>query len=101
MPTLFKVKPIRDKAWLQAHRDMACIVCGRQGQGDVVAAHIRFGNEGGTGLKPSDDLVIPLCYQHHTELDSNPPDVARWLVKYVLKPLLRRRYEEWKNGQQV
>ena len=35
--------------------------------GDVIAAHVRNGTDGGTGLKPSDIWVIPLCDKHHRE----------------------------------
>lgn len=31
----------------------------------VEAAHVRNGTDGGTGMKPSDNWVIPLCDMHH------------------------------------
>jgi hypothetical protein len=30
-------------------------------------AHVRRGTDGGTGLKPSDCWVVPLCHAHHME----------------------------------
>lgn len=35
--------------------------------GRVEAAHVRRGGDGGTGMKPGDDRVIPLCTHHHRE----------------------------------
>lgn len=52
------------------------------------AAHIRIGFNG-TGIKPPDDRVLPLCREHHTkqhnigekifwsELDIDPLDLAK------------------------
>lgn len=86
----FKVLPIRDEAYRRSAVDSACVVCGREGHhGDVVMAHIRSGNEGGTSYKPGDDLTLPLCSQHHAE------KAEEWLD--VLKAIARNRYATWRR----
>lgn len=50
--------------WLR-HQDCAAMWdC----SGDVVAHHVRLGQNGGTGIKPSDYRCLPLCDKHHKEL---------------------------------
>lgn len=43
---------------------LPCVICGGTG---VQAAHIRYGQRGGIGLKPGDDHITPLCHFHHAE----------------------------------
>lgn len=57
-----KKKYIRDEKHRRFIASLPCVICGR---GDVQAAHVRRGQDGGTGLKPSDDRVVPLCCFHH------------------------------------
>lgn len=59
-----KNKPIRDAAWLEKIRHMDCIVCQKT---PCDPAHIRVGTNGGMGMKPGDDYVIPLCHECHSE----------------------------------
>jgi hypothetical protein len=93
---LFEAPRIRDRKWLDAHEHFACVACGHQGDGSVVAAHVRTGHAGGGSLKPSDDLVFPLCFRCHTDQERNPGP-AWWIVN-VLRPLARQRYLNWKAG---
>ena len=63
----FKEKNFRSKRYLKFVAGFSCVV-GRwfnnaSCEGDVVAAHV--GKGGGTGLKCSDLLTIPLCNRHH------------------------------------
>lgn len=90
-----KAERIRDRKWLNAHRDFACAACGAS-DGTVIPAHIRAGHEGGAGLKPGDDLVIPLCHACHMDQEAHPG--ADWWLENVLKPQARRRYQFWKGG---
>jgi len=55
--TRFRSKPHRD--WIGA---LPCLICGRIGP--VAAAHIRLGNDGAAGVKPSDFFTVPLCDSH-------------------------------------
>ncbi len=77
---------IRDDDWRKAMEHAACICCGVR-DGTVVGAHIRPGQTGGTGLKPGDDLILPLCHHCHAE---TPEDWMR-----VLHSLARRMRQEW------
>jgi len=52
--------PLRDKKHLALIRMLTC-VRGINCMGDVVPAHIRKFSDGGTGIKPSDNLTVPLC----------------------------------------
>lgn len=55
---------LRDRKWLDAVRDMDCLICDNT---PCDPAHIRTGGGGGMGLKPPDDMVVPLCHEHHHE----------------------------------
>ena len=35
--------------------------------GRTQSAHVRSGTDGGTGIKPSDSWIVPLCENHHRE----------------------------------
>ena len=91
--TFFKEKRLRDRKYLDSFRDAECIVCG--GSGDVVGAHIRTGHEGGMGLKPSDNLTLPLCHSCHMSEEQSPG--PEWWVEEVVKRIARRRYLDWKE----
>lgn len=90
----FKELPVRKKAYKDSFRDQPCISCGRRGT--TVGAHIRTGMEGGTGYKPSDDLIVGLCFHCHGDQEANPG--PEWWVQHVLKPIARRMYRQWANG---
>lgn len=59
-----KHPPVRDRAYLDSVREMDCVICGAS---PCDPAHIRHGLGGGMGMKPGDDLVLPLCHQHHRQ----------------------------------
>ncbi|BCS54753.1 DUF968 domain-containing protein [Geobacter sp. SVR] len=59
---LQKVKPIRDKAYLDFIRNLPCIICGHVGS---EAHHEATMGNGTMGGKPGDDRTLPLCYRHH------------------------------------
>jgi len=88
---------IRDRNWLDAHHAMTCWVPGCATVG-CDPAHVRAGQGGGTGLKPSDDLVYPLCHAHHSEQHGWPGGEENWWIERVIKPAARKRYERWKTG---
>jgi hypothetical protein len=60
----FKEKRIRDKKHLAFVRTLPCIRCF---QAPSQAAHVRLGSICGTGLKPSDSKILPMCAAHHFE----------------------------------
>jgi hypothetical protein len=90
---------VEDEAFLRSAVGRACERCGKPGHtGEVVGAHVRTGLEGGTGYKPSDDLVVFLCSACHLlakdAQERNPgPD---WWFEMIFKPMLQRRYRIWK-----
>lgn len=59
-----KMKIIRDEKHRRFIASLPCCNCG----GDrVQAAHIRFQNGGGMGLKPCDSQCVPLCCDCHAK----------------------------------
>jgi hypothetical protein len=82
---------LRDPSWLKHVRKQTCWNCGTLG---CDAAHIRWGQEGGMGLKPPDDLVVPLCRHCHMDQESHPG--PEWWAKMV-KNLARMSYNRWSN----
>ena len=58
-----KVKTLRSERYLSFIRTMPCVFCGYTNQSE--AAHVRFRNKGGMGLKPSDFRAVPLCRACH------------------------------------
>lgn len=57
-------------AWIRRHE---CCIKGRNGHacdGRIEAMHVRYGNDGGAGIKPGDDHTIPGCtLAHRTQHD--------------------------------
>jgi len=64
----YAVKSHRSKLYLDFIRNQPCIVSGSDY--GVVAHHVRILGNGGTGLKPSDFLTVPLTHEHHMALHS-------------------------------
>ncbi len=62
------MKTARDDRYLNAVRAKDCCACGRFGPSQ--AAHVRIGNGGGIGLKPSDYFTVPLCAWCHSNQHS-------------------------------
>jgi len=58
---------IEDRKYREAVRRMPCVISGMQDHRRVDPAHIRLGTDGGTGLKPSDCYILPLCNTIHSE----------------------------------
>ena len=54
----------RNRRHEQFIRSLPCVVCSEP---HTQAAHIRKGTNGGTGLKPTVNFLIPLCHKHHSE----------------------------------
>lgn len=60
--------PLRVPSFLAYVRRFECAVTTKvQGacSGDIEAAHVRIGTDGGVGQKPSDCFCLPLCSEHH------------------------------------
>lgn len=75
----FKTPVIRNPKWLKRVSDMDCVLSNTPGPNDP--AHIRYGLEGGMGMKPGDDLVLPLTHTLH-QVQHNIGEVKFW-VRYL------------------
>lgn len=90
---------VEDKPYLRSFNGRPCEVCGSTET--TVACHIRALSNGGMGLKPSDDLVLALCYLHHQEQAQNEPRFYRRHFNMSVREthaFSRRNYGVWKNG---
>lgn len=104
---MLKSKILRAPKYLRSFKGEHCIACHREDE-TVVAAHIRFGSEGGMGLKPADNLVLPLCWECHAKCDQKKGEAAFWLDVFkndpwgmmnFVKAGARERYREWQDEQ--
>jgi hypothetical protein len=93
---------IRDRAWLDEVRDQPCIVTGAT---PCEPAHIRYGLAGGMGLKPDDNLVVPLVPELH-RLQHEIGELSFWnkqvqkdpgLIMRLLKEVATLRYDIRRN----
>ncbi len=55
-----RIRDVKHRRWIAS---LPCCVTGVSGYSQ--AAHIRHGHAGGLGLKPSDDLCVPLHFMSH------------------------------------
>lgn len=86
-----RVKTFRDPAYLKSAKGRSCDVCGSVGT--TVFAHMRVGNEGGMGLKPSDRLGAFLCSACHAFQEAHPG--YEWWGEYLLKTWMINRHDQW------
>lgn len=91
---------IRDREYLNAMRDFDCVI---SGSSPCDPAHIRYGLQGGIGLKPPDDHALPLApalhaAQHQTgEIRFWRQSVTDDLLMRALVALAEKIYAEWKR----
>ena len=55
--------PRRNATHLKFIRSLPCCTCAARAPSE--AAHIRAGNDGGLGVKPSDRFTVPMCHGCH------------------------------------
>jgi len=73
------LKKWRSKKHLKEVAELGCIICGKE----ACAHHITGHGDSGTGTKPSDALVMPLCHNHHTGRDGvHKVGVLAWESAY-------------------
>ena len=65
MLAIAKQNITRDRNHINFVKTLPCLVCG---QTPCDAHHIRRGSNSGVGIKPGDNLTIPLCHAHHMEV---------------------------------
>lgn len=90
----FKTPRIRDPGYLAHVRTTRCMVPDCTSSVSD-AAHLRGGQTGGMGLKPSDDLVLPLCRAHHQEQHGWPQGEINWWYERFIKETAQKRYRHW------
>lgn len=88
-----KPQRVRSRAYLDSFADKPCEVCGSVGT--TVAAHIRAGHAAGVAMKPDDWRVLALCHRHHDEFDREWSGDPLWILRNIVDPMLRRRFEKW------
>ena len=97
----FRTPPLRDRKWLDFLQTQPCIVTGLKG---AEPAHLRLLGAGGTGVKPPDNLVLPLHHELHRR-QSTEGEGAVWLWcanEYpefyfrLLRDEAKRRYQMWR-----
>lgn len=88
---------LRDPDYLASMEGAQCASCWIQDE-TVVGHHNRHGRNWGMGIKPPDDLVMPLCSKCH-ELAHGTAEQSDWVRNNVLNTLLKKRYMEWKGEE--
>ena len=81
---------VEDEKYRQSFRGRACEACGIQDE-TIIPAHVRKGQEGGTGYKPDDALIVALCFKCHADQEAHPG--YEWWCEKIFKRWLRNRYE--------
>ncbi len=109
--TLQFPKPVtlRNRRYLDWLRTQPCIVTGMYGNefNAVDPAHIRANGSGGMGVKPADDLALPLLHSEHVR-QHQIGEITYWLDTFSVNPglmmeavqaLARQKYQEWSNNK--
>ncbi len=80
----FKKERIRDPKWLKKVKMMRCCITGASPDAvPIDPSHIRYGQGGGMGLKPPDNLVIPLAHGLHV-LSHSIGEIA-FFKQYIIR----------------
>lgn len=91
---------VRDKKYRQWISEQPCVACGRIATDDMpnIPAHQRDIGDGGMGLKPGDNWLLPLCNDcHHEEHRGNKSfwNARHWINRYQrIINLITRYYIE-------
>ncbi len=101
--SFFKAPKIKDLAYRKSFKGRECIasrngidLCGLRSVETVVGAHINDEEYSGWGNKAEDNLIIALCFDCHFDQTNNPG--ASWYLENITKPMARRMYREYKQG---
>ena len=95
---------LRDRAYLDALRDMPCAITGQRATDyeKVDPAHI---GTAGRGLKSPDDEALPILHSVHQEMhNKGEASVLRermpdWLLIDCVQAYAREHYRKWKEEQ--
>ena len=83
-----KEKRWESKDYIKFVSEMACSACGIK-DGTVVAHHckVREFHMGGTGRKPSDLFVMPLCYECHHNIHNGDKELVDSQAMFIFRTL--------------
>jgi hypothetical protein len=99
MLLLPKTTIVRDREWLDAQHEHACIVSGQFGHSSetIDPAHI---GALGCGIKRGDDETLPILHRFHL-LGHQKGEASMWRehLPADLRALARERYRRWKEGK--
>lgn len=82
----------KNKKYIDFIKEQPCIFCAKPAEPHHVRnlKHIPYEYSGGTGLKPSDFMCVPLCHEHHRLIHAKGCETINWsneiikcLVKYI------------------
>lgn len=94
-----KEKPFKSKEYLSwfHNQGYGCLVCGNT---DIEAHHIMQGNRG-----RQDDLIVPLCLEHHRGKFSphgyNAKEFHNQYSKEMQKATAEILFNRWKHGNNI
>lgn len=64
-------------------------------EGEIEAAHVRRGTDGGVGMKPSDCYALPLCSGHHGEQHRTGEQTFEKKYRFAMKSVADRLWRRW------
>lgn len=63
--------------------------------GEIEAAHVRRGTDGGIGMKPSDCYALPLCSEHHAEQHRIGEQSFEKKYRFSMRQVADRLWRKW------
>ena len=64
-------------------------------EGEIEAAHVRRGTDGGVGMKPSDCYALPLCSSHHRDQHSIGEPSFEKRHRFSMRDVADRLWRRW------
>ena len=89
--TLEKHPRIESRKYLDWVATLPCADCKIE-NGTIVAHHLKGRYSpfsGGAGFKANDYFVMPLCYEHHTDIHNGDRELLDWQPYFIMQTLDR------------
>ena len=89
--TLEKNPRIESRKYLDWVATLPCADCKIE-DGTIVAHHLKGRYSpfsGGAGYKANDYFVMPLCYEHHTDIHNGDVELLNWQPYFIMQTLDR------------
>ena len=74
-------KRIRSRKHLKWISEQPCLVCGTR---PCQSHHVKFLQLRARGLKVSDDLTVPLCLEHHVQIEAACGHEEEWWTMNII-----------------